>query len=55
MKIEFSTDNAAFDDDYNKMDEIRRILSDIALKVSYGTISGVIMDRNGNKIGEWYL
>ena len=53
MKIEFTTSNAAFDEygDY----EVARILEDIAEKVKAGRSGGVIMDINGNRIGEWEL
>ena len=61
MKIEFSTDNAAFCDengepnDLTKKLEIIDILMDIRYKVSHGMSGGPIMDINGNKIGEWLL
>lgn len=53
MKIEFSTGNAAFDEygDY----EVKRILAKIIEQVENGYEDGVIMDINGNKIGEWEL
>ena len=53
MKIEFKTSNAAFDE-YG-FEEVKRILEDISNKVEYGHTSGVIMDINGNKIGEWEM
>ena len=52
MKIQFSTDNAAFDDD-NMRDAIARILRDIARKVEHGTSNGTVRDVNGNSIGTW--
>jgi hypothetical protein len=63
MKIEFSTDNAAFKDEYaDKMsndmitrDEVARILSTIITRIRCGDDHGPIMDINGNKIGEWSL
>lgn len=60
MKIEFSTDSAAFCDMYTiEPDEECRafetavILKRIAYAVEKGCTSGTIMDSNGNKIGEW--
>ena len=56
MKIEFSTDNAAFgDDEYSFWSEYTRIIARINDQVASGIKSGVIMDINGNKIGEWSL
>ena len=51
MKIEFDTNNAAFQD-YGA-DEIARILARISEKVQYGFVEGKIIDINGNQIGEW--
>lgn len=53
MKIEFSTDNAAFDESCYA--EIKRILDNIAEDVRIGCDCGSIMDINGNKIGSWEL
>lgn len=63
MKIEFSTDNAAFKDpdgveafDIVYRDrEVVRILSNIIEDVKIGCDCGSIRDINGNKIGEWSL
>lgn len=54
VKIEFSTDNSAFEDG-NKEQEISRILKDIEKKVENGYENGIIMDINGNKIGWWHI
>lgn len=54
MKIEFSTDNAAFDE-CGVYEEINRILKAIAEDIRIGCDCGSIMDINGNKIGEWSL
>ena len=54
MKIEFSTDNAAFDE-YGVYEETNRILKVIAEYIRIGCDCGSIMDINGNKIGEWSL
>ena len=63
MKIKFSTNNAAFKDpsgmklwdDMYKEKEVTRILEIIIDKVNGGHRKDVIMDINGNKIGEWSL
>ena len=63
MKIKFSTDGAAFKDEYademsNDMatrDEVVRILSVIITYIRRGDDCGPIKDINGNKIGEWSL
>ena len=63
MKIEFSTDGAAFQSEYedeianeiNTKREITRILEEIAIEVECGAIQGSIMDINGNKIGTWKM
>ena len=63
MKIEFSTDGAAFYDEYAdkvtndiyKRDEIIRILKRLIKSVEYGESYGPIMDINGNKIGTWEI
>lgn len=52
MKIEFQTDNAAFDDG-NDVAEISRILDKIRDSVLEGHESGLIHDLNGNRIGGW--
>lgn len=63
MKIKFNTNNAAFKDpdgvkswdDLYKEREVTRILEIIIDKVNGGHRKGVIIDINGNKIGEWSL
>lgn len=63
MKIQFSTEGAAFKDEYEdetmndiyKRQETARILKKIASYVESGTNYGSIMDINGNKIGSWEL
>lgn len=49
--IEFSTDNAAFEDDLSI--EVYNILDEISISVSHGWRSGRIKDVNGNTIGGW--
>lgn len=53
FKIEFSTENAAFDE-YGDA-EVSRILEEIAHKVRCGYDHGTIIDINGNKIGFWEM
>ena len=56
MKINFSTDGAAFgNDEYSFWSEYTRIIAHLNDQVASGMKSGVIMDINGNKIGEWSL
>ena len=63
MKIQFSTEGAAFKDEYEsetmndiyKRQEVVRILNKIASFVESGISYGSIMDINGNKIGNWEL
>lgn len=51
FKLEFATDNAAFDGD--PWPEIDRILRDVSERASFGQSGGPIRDVNGNRIGEW--
>jgi len=53
FKLEFSTDNAAFEDD--PAGEVADILVDIRSKVMSGRKAGRIMDSNGNKVGSWEM
>jgi hypothetical protein len=63
MKIEFSTEGAAFkseyedawSNNYTKREECSRILRRIASHIELGDSRGPIMDINGNTIGEWSL
>ena len=63
MKVKFNTNNAAFKDSYGikaldelaKEREVVRILENIIDKINGGHRSDVIMDINGNKIGEWLM
>lgn len=54
FKLEFQTDNAAFDGDLKWM-EIDAILRAAADKAGDGQTRGIIRDSNGNRIGEWSL
>ena len=49
VSIEFNTDNAAFADD---PDEVGRILRALANQIDPDN-SGVVVDINGNAVGEW--
>jgi len=51
MKIEFSTDNAAFDEE--PQEEMGDIIHNISKKVREGIVEGSIKDINGNTIGHW--
>ncbi len=51
MKLEFETDNAAFDE--YPAEETSLILHDIADRVEAGDMSGDIRDTNGNRIGHY--
>lgn len=55
FKLEFATDNAAFDD--NPGHEAARILREIAAKLDRGDDlgGGPVRDSNGNKVGRWEL
>ena len=63
MKIQFSTEGAAFRDEYESStmndiytrEEVSRILKKIASLVESGISYGSVMDINGNKIGEWSI
>ena len=51
FKLEFSTDNAAFEDSL----EVVRILERIAQNVKGGDTFGAVKDSNGNTVGRWSL
>ena len=51
FRIEFDTDNAAFEDAL--YEETKRILEDISDQIYYGHREGTIRDSNGNRIGSW--
>lgn len=57
FKVEFSTDNAAFECDgatvTGRNIEIARILRQIAEQVDNDEESGSVRDANGNKVGTW--
>ena len=50
FKLEFKTDNAAFEDlEY----AVAEILDEVQTKVEAGSRKGTVMDFNGNSVGEW--
>lgn len=61
MKIEFSTDNAAFCDPVTQEENPKIKAVEISLILKYiaglirerGEISGTVIDSNGNEIGFW--
>lgn len=62
FKLTIRTGGAAFHDEYNddkaydkccEAEEISRILRKVIYKLECGYESGVLMDINGNKVGEW--
>lgn len=57
MKIEFTTGNAAFDEECGGSLEYEtiRILREICGKIEIGCTEGSIIDINGNKVGYWKL
>lgn len=54
FKLQFSTDNAAFEGD-SKWMEIDTILRAVADRAGDGQTSGIIWDSNGNRVGQWEL
>lgn len=55
FKLEFDTDNAAFDDE-NKGVEISRILLRVGSEILLENDNeGSVLDINGNSIGKWSL
>lgn len=49
VKIEFETDNAAFEDPT----EAGRILRKVSVQIDAGMPSGTIRDINGNRVGKY--
>ena len=54
FKLEFETDNAAFDS-YGLATETARILRKIAKRIEEGLLDGKVIDLNGNSIGHYEL
>ena len=57
MKIEFTTENAAFSEECGGSLEYEtiRILGEICENIEIGCTEGSIVDINGNKVGYWKL
>ena len=57
FKLEFSTDNAAFEDNgqETRAHEVQLILLRISAKLAHGDTFGAVKDSNGNTIGRWSL
>ena len=53
FKMEFNTDNAAFQGDY--ITQIDHIMDAVMYHLAAAETEGVIYDTNGNKIGKWEL
>lgn len=51
--LTFDTDNDAFQNENDLVEEIPRILRTIATKFEHGRTEGAVMDVNGNSIGRW--
>lgn len=53
--IEFNTDTAGFRHDDGTLDTyaVSSVLIDIAEQVRAGTTRGLILDPNGNSVGDW--
>jgi hypothetical protein len=49
IRVEFDTDNAAFDNDLGV--EADRILCDAGRRIAAGASIGPLLDINGNKVG----
>jgi hypothetical protein len=63
VKVEFKTDNAAFnvdaedryERDYYRNLEIKRVFQNIVNQIVNGKTDGYCIDINGNRIGRWEL
>jgi len=57
FSLSFSMDGAAFDGGDNSVDEVVRILHDVADNLNaygaHGNVPSSIYDVNGNRIGSW--
>jgi len=54
FKLEFSTENAAFEEIAGSS-EVYRLLLVIAERVKKGDRDGIVIDLNGNIVGSWQL
>lgn len=53
LKIKFTTGNAAFDSTDKGVSESTRLLKKIIADMDSGYEDGIVLDINGNKVGEW--
>lgn len=53
MKIRFTTDNAAFEENGPVLAEFKQIFDAILVAIENGDSYGRIYDSNGNHIGQW--
>lgn len=54
FKLQFETENAAFDDDARGTYEVARILEKLASDIRDSRRgSGTLYDQNGNLVGSW--
>lgn len=57
FKIEIKTGGAAFRDENGDLDvdgyEVRRLLKDVVEAIAYGYEGGILIDYNGNRVGNW--
>jgi len=51
LLIRIDTDNSAFE--YRPVDEIGRILGGLLSRIESGKRSGMLMDKNGNTVGDF--
>ena len=54
LKIEFETDNAAFEDNDIYLETVE-ILERITRRIANGETSGNVRDTNGNRIGIYHM
>ena len=55
FKIEISTSNAAFEEDYRGAVVADLLTESVAPKLRDGHTDGIVRDVNGNNIGTWTL
>lgn len=60
FRLEIKTGGAAFkdpytgeDDNYSEALEIRSIMAKVMGELDAGSTGGVVIDTNGNKVGQW--
>ncbi|VVB54026.1 Uncharacterised protein [uncultured archaeon] len=53
FKLKIDTKNDSFTDDPRM--EVTRILNDAIVKLAQGNDSGILLDSNGNKVGDFTL